>query len=84
MAGDLQRFLERAAERGKGDIAGKPYGAFVTYGETGRAITSIEAMAGLLKLKNVAASVGVKGFPNERDAANLTALGTQLAKCCVS
>jgi len=80
MAGDLQRFLERAGERGQGEVAGKPYGAFLTYGESGRAITSIEFMAEMLKLKSAAASVCVKGFPNERDAADLKALGAQLAR----
>ena len=80
MAGDLQRFLERAAEGGTKSVAGKPYAAFLTYGESGRAITSIEAMAETLKFKSVAASVRVKGFPDKRGLAALKALGSQLAK----
>jgi flavorubredoxin len=80
MAGDLQRFLERAAEPGKKAAGGKPYVAFLTYGETGRAITSIEATADMLQFKRAAASVGVKGFPDERGTADLKALGSQLAK----
>ena len=80
MAGDLQRFLEQAGERGKEAVAGKPYGAFLTYGETGKAITSIEFMAEMLKFKSAAPPVRVKGFPDERAKADLKALGSQLAK----
>jgi NAD(P)H dehydrogenase (quinone) len=80
MAGDLQLFLDRAAKLRTEDAAGKPYGAFLTYGDTGRAITSIEAMAEALQFKRAAASVRVKGFPDPLGTADLKALGARLAK----
>jgi len=80
MAGDLQGFLERAAEPGRKAVGGKPYVAFLTYGEAGRALTSIEANADMLQFKRAAASVGVKGLPDDRAKASLKELGSQLVK----
>jgi NAD(P)H dehydrogenase (quinone) len=80
MAGDLQSFLERASEPGRKRFPGKLYGAFLTCGETGRAITSIQLMAEMLELKSAATSVCVKGYPDQRAVADLKALGAQIAK----
>ena len=57
----------------------QPYGAFVTHGGGGRAVGSVESVAGSFKLKQVADSVLVKGSPDEAASAQLRALGAALA-----
>jgi len=84
MAGGLQRFLERASEPGRKGFPGKPYGAFLTCDEPGKALTSIEFMADSLEFKRAGGSVHVKGFPDQRAQAELKALGAQLARSASS
>ena len=80
MGGDLEFFFDRAAYAESKDVAGKPYAAFLTYGGTGKAIASIEAMAQGLKLRSVAVPVRVQGRPDGQGTADLKALGARLAK----
>ena len=80
MGGGLKDFLDRAFYPTKEEVTDKPYGAFVTHGGGGRAIGSVESVAGSFKLRKVADSVLVKGSPDEAAGAQLRALGAALAE----
>ncbi len=79
MGGGLKDFLDRAYYPAKNQAAGKPYGAFLTHGGGGKAIASIESVAGSFKLKKAAEPVLVKGRPEGQAVADLKALGAKLA-----
>ena len=79
MGGGLKDFLDRAFYPTQNSVTGKPYGAFLTHGGGGKAITSIESIAQSFKLKKVADSVLVKGSPDANAVAALKALGAKLA-----
>ncbi|HCU35819.1 MAG TPA: flavodoxin [Armatimonadetes bacterium] len=80
MGGGLKDFLDRAFYPTKEEVTDKPYGAFVTHGGGGRAIGSVESVAGSFKLRKMADSVLVKGSPDEAASAQLRALGAALAE----
>jgi flavodoxin len=79
MGGGLKDFLDRAFYPAKTKVAGKPYAAFLTHGGGGKAIASIESVAGSFKLKKAAEPVLVKGRPEGQAVADLKALGAKLA-----
>ncbi len=79
MGGGLKDFCDRAFYPTQGAVTDKPYGAFVTHGGGGKAIGSIEAVAGSFKLKRAADPVLVKGRPDAAAEADLKALGAKLA-----
>jgi len=79
MGGGLKDFLDRAFYPTQGAVTKKPYGAFVTHGGGGRAVQSVESVAGSFKLKKVADAVLVKGRPDGTAVAALKALGATLA-----
>ena len=78
MGGGLKDFLDRAFYPTQGQVTDKPYVAFVTHGGGGRAIGSIESVAGSFKLKKAADPVMVKGLPAGQAVADLKALGGKL------
>jgi flavorubredoxin len=80
MGGPLKDFCDRAYYPTKGKVTDKPYGAFLTHGGGGRAIGSIESLAGSFKFKKVADAVLVKGRPDAEAAEGLKALGAKLAE----
>ena len=81
MGGGLKDFLDRVLYPTQGKIAGKPFGAFLTHGGGGKAITSIETIAGgALKLKKAADSVLVVKKPEGAAIEQLKTLGEKLAK----
>ena len=80
MGGGLKDFLDRAFYPTKEEVTDKPYGAFVTHGGGGRAISSVESVASSFKLRKIADSVLVKGSPDEAASAQLRALGAALAE----
>jgi flavodoxin len=79
MGGGLKDFLDRAFYPTQGQVADKPYAAFVTHGGGGKAIGSIESIAQSFKLKKVTEPVLVKGLPAGQAVADLKALGGKLA-----
>ena len=79
MGGRLKDFLDRALYPTKNKVAGKPYAAFLTHGGGGKAIGSMESVAGSFKLKKAAEPVLVKGRPEGQAVADLKALGAKLA-----
>jgi flavodoxin len=79
MGGGLKNFLERAFYPTQGQVTDKPYAAFLTHGGGGKAIASLESVAGSFKLKAAADPVLVKGLPDEAAKAALKALGAKLA-----
>ena len=79
MGGGLKDFFDRAFYPTQNAVANKPYVAFVTHGGGGKAITTIESIAGTFKLKKAAESVLVKGRPDPQAEASLKALGAKLA-----
>lgn len=80
MGGELKDFLDRAFYPTQGQIADKPYAAFLTHGGGGKAIQSIESIAQSFKLKKATEAVLVKGRPEGQAIADLKAMGTKLAK----
>lgn len=79
MGGGLKDFLDRAFYPTQGQVANKPYAAFVTHGGGGKAVASIESVAGSFKLKKAAEPVLAKGRPEGAAAEALRALGSRLA-----
>ncbi|MDD4888567.1 MAG: flavodoxin domain-containing protein [Phycisphaerae bacterium] len=79
MGGGLKDFLDRAFYPTQNQVTDKPYAAFVTHGGGGRAIGSIESIAGSFKLKKAAEPVLVKGLPAGQAVTDLKALGSKLA-----
>jgi flavorubredoxin len=79
MGGGLKDFLDRAFYPTQGAVTGKPYGAFVTHGGGGRAIQSVESIAGSFKFRKAAESVLVKNRPDAQAVVALKALGAALA-----
>jgi len=79
MGGGLKDFLDRALYPTRDAAKDKPYAAFLTHGGGGKAIGSIESVAGSFKLKKAAEPVLVKGRPEGRAVADLKALGVKLA-----
>jgi flavorubredoxin len=79
MGGGLKDFLDRAYYPTQKKVANKPYAAFLTHGGGGKAIGSIESVAGSFKLKKAAEPVLVKGRPEGQAVAELKALGAKLA-----
>ena len=79
MGGGLKDFLDRAFYPTQGEVAGKPYAAFLTHGGGGKAVQSIESIAQYFKFKKVADPVLVKGKPEGKSVADLKALGAKLA-----
>ncbi len=79
MGGGLKDFLDRAYYPTQGLVTDKPYAAFVSHGGGGRAIQSIESLAGSFKLKKMAESVLIMGKPEGKAIADLKELGAKLA-----
>ena len=79
MGGGLKDFFDRAFYPTQGQVAGKPYAAFLTHGGGGKAIQSIESVAQSFKLKKLAEPVLVKGVPDGKAVAALKDLGGKLA-----
>ena len=80
MGGLLKDFFDRAFYPTQGQVTGKPYAAFVTHGGGGRALASLEQIAGSFKFAQAAEPVSVKGLPDEAAQADLRALGAKLAE----
>ena len=79
MGGGLKDFLDRALYPTRDAVNDKPYVAFLTHGGGGKAIASIESVAGAFKFKKAADAVLVKGKPDAQAVAALDALGATLA-----
>ncbi len=79
MGGGLKDFFDRAYYPTQGMVTDKPYVAFVSHGGGGRAIQSIESLAGSFKLKKIAESVSIMGKPEGKVIAGLKELGAKLA-----
>ena len=79
MGGGLKDFFDRAFYPTQGQVADKPYAAFLTHGGGGRAIQSIESIAQSFKLKKIAESALIEGRPEGQDVDNLKALGAKIA-----
>ncbi len=79
MGGGLKDFFDRAFYPTQGQVAEKPYAAFLTHGGGGRAIQSIESIAESFKLKKIAESVLVEGRPEGQGIDDLRALGAKIA-----
>jgi len=79
MGGGLKDFLDRAFYPTQGQVAGKPYVAFLTHGGGGKGIQSIESVAQSFKLSKAGNAVLVKGHPDDKEVADLKALGIKLA-----
>jgi len=80
MGGGLKDFLDRAFYPTQDQVTDKPYAAFLTHGGGGKAIASVESVAGSFKLKKAYGPVLVKGRPEGAAIADLKALGAKLAK----
>jgi flavodoxin len=79
MGGGLKDFFDRAYYPTQGLVTDKPYCAFVTHGGGGRAIQSIESLAGYFKLKKIADTVSILGRPEGKAITELEELGAKLA-----
>ncbi len=79
MGGGLKDFFDRTYYPTQGLVTDKPYVAFVSHGGGGRAIQSIESIAGSFKLKRIADAVLVQGKPEGKAVADLEELGAKLA-----
>ncbi len=79
MGGGLKDFFDRAFYPTQGLVTDKPYAAFVSHGGGGRAIQSIESIAGYFKLQKIAEAVLIKGKPDGKAIAELKELGAKLA-----
>jgi flavodoxin len=79
MGGGLKDFFDRAFYPTQGQVTDKPYVAFVTHGGGGRAIQSIESMAGYFKLRKFADAVLIEGRPEGKSFDALKYLGSKLA-----
>jgi flavodoxin len=79
MGGGLKDFFDRTLYPTRGKVDGKPYGAFLSHGGGGKAMASLESLAGSLKLRKAAESVSVKQMPDAQAVAALKALGAALA-----
>ena len=79
MGGGLKDFFDRVFYPTQGQVTDKPYAAFVTHGGGGKAIKSIESIAQSFKLKKIAEAVLIKGKPEGKALADLTALGARIA-----
>jgi flavodoxin len=80
IGGGLKDFFDRSLYPTRGKVDGKPYGAFLSHGGGGRAIASLESLAGSLKLKKAAEPVLVVNQPDEAAVVALKALGAALAR----
>jgi hypothetical protein len=81
MGGGLKDFLDRVLYPTRGKITDKPYAAFLTHGGGGKAIVSIENIAGQsLQLRKVAGPVLVVNKPDSAAIEQLKSLGEKLAK----
>ena len=79
MGGGLKDFLDRAFYPTQNAVTDKPYAGFLTHGGGGKAIASIESIAGSFKFKKVADPVLAVKRPEGQAAADLKALGAKLA-----
>ena len=79
MGGGLKDFLDRALYPTRSAVANKPYAAFLTHGGGGKALASIESVAGAFKFQKAVDAVSVKGRPDAQAVASLQALGATLA-----
>lgn len=79
MGGGLKDFFDRSFYPTQGQVEDKPYGAFVTHGGGGKAISSVESIAASFKLRKAADSVLVKGAPDAVANVQLRGLGAKLA-----
>jgi flavorubredoxin len=82
MGGGLKDFLDRALYPTRTAVANKPYAAFLTHGGGGKAIASMEQLAGAFKFTKAAEPVLVKGKPDAEAIKSLNALGAALAAAC--
>jgi flavodoxin len=80
MGGPLKDFFDRAFYPTQGAVTDKPYAAFITHGGGGKAIRSIESVAGAFKLRKAAEPVSVVGRPEGKALDELKALGATLAR----
>ena len=83
MAGGLKQFFDDLLIAGRAGrkVLEKPYVAFLTHGGGGRAIESIEKLAGSTKLTKVADSAVCKGAPEAKeDVEKSIQLGKALAE----
>ncbi len=81
MGGGLKDFFDRSLYPTKGKVEGKPYGAFLTHGGGGKAIASLESIAGVAsknerRRRSLSRSVS---RPDAKAVAALKALGAVLA-----
>ncbi len=63
MAGGLKDFFDRTLYPSRGRVEGKPYFGFVTHGGGGRAVDSIEKIAGSFKFRKAVEPVLIKNRP---------------------
>ena len=80
IGGGLKDFFDRSLYPTRGKVDGKPYGAFLSHGGGGKAIASLESLAGSLKLKKAAEPVLMVSRPDEKAVTALKALGAALAR----
>ena len=71
MAGGLKDFFDRTLYPSRGKTEGKPYFAFVTHGGGGKAVDSIERIAGSFKFRMATEPVLIKNKPDAGAAASL-------------
>ena len=80
MAGGLKDFFDRTFYPTQGKVTNKPYFAFVTHGGGGKAIASVEKIAGSFKFKKVQEAILVEGRPDQEAEAKLIEAGRKLAR----
>jgi len=66
MAGGLKDFFDRTYYPSRDKVEGKPYFAFVTHGGGGKAVDSVEKVAGSFKFKKAAECVSIQNRPDEK------------------
>ncbi|MCX7917349.1 MAG: NAD(P)H-dependent oxidoreductase [bacterium] len=80
MAGGLKDFFDRTYYPSRGKVEGKPYFAFITHGGGGKAIDSIEKIAGSFKFKKVMEPILIKNAPSKEDGEKLKEAGKKFAR----
>ncbi|MCS7180001.1 MAG: flavodoxin, partial [bacterium] len=76
----LKDFFDRTYYPSRGKVEGKPYFAFITHGGGGKAIDSIEKIAGSFKFKKVMEPILIKNAPSKEDGEKLKEAGKKFAR----
>ena len=83
MAGMLKDFFDRTYYPTQGELDSRPCGLFVTHGGGGRAQAGLEQICRSFRLKQLGATVLVRGKPSGAAEGQLRALGAEVAKAVV-